>query len=241
MSDQTTESERLKKLSEARFEIEKSLRLAAFRALNPKASKGGVAFAGDSITEGFPLHEMLRSDKPMFNRGISGDTTRDVLGKLRDVALDLEPGQVFLHIGSNDLPQGERPEKIVRRVEEICARIQAALPNAQLLIEAVYPVNPGEGAKRLVASPYPIHTIEEANSALLPLFGRRTNSAIREINAGLLELIPSRNWIFIDTYPILADEDGQLKSDYTYDGLHLTVKGYEAVAEEIQKYIGRGR
>lgn len=223
MSKPTAEElERLGKLAAVHFEFTKKEKLAAFAALNRNAPKGGIVFAGDSITEGFPIHEMLRSQKPMFNRGISGDTTRDVLAKLRHLVLDLEPESVFLLIGTNDLGQGEQPPEIVKRVEEIVSRVQAALTAVRLFVQSVYPVNRNE----------------TANTAPFPAVGPRTNEAIRRINAGLRDLASKSNFTYIDLYGKLTGIDGQLDPEYTYDGLHLTVQGYEVVKDELQPHLG---
>jgi len=238
MGNEKADSETLSALL---FEIERSLKLSSYQALNSNAVKGGIVFVGDSITDGFPIHEMLRADRPMYNRGISGDTTLDVWNKLQHVVLDLNPDTVFLHIGSNDLPKNEQPDNIVKRIGEICTKIQAVLPNVQIFIQSLDPVNPGEGARRLLESPYPIHTMDEANAALFPVFGLRTNEAIQQINAGLLKLASEQKLNYVDLFEKLINDEGQLKPQFTYDGLHLTVKGYEVVAEVIQNIIGTSR
>jgi|HigsolmetaGSP11D_1036233.scaffolds.fasta_scaffold18964_2 lysophospholipase L1-like esterase len=196
-------------------------RYRAFLELNRRAAKGGVVFVGDSITEGFNIHELLRSDKPMYNRGIGGDTTEGVLAKLQGAVLELAPSKVFLLIGTNDLEQGKKPEEIVRNIQEICSRIKAALPDTELYVESVYPVNPHD----------------HANRGPFPAVGSRRNEDIRRINESLKDLSSSGSFTYIELYSKLMDEEMNLHVDYTYDGLHLSIRGYEVVSAELQPYL----
>jgi hypothetical protein len=90
-------------IGNAFMEFMQKTRLASFKELNKRAQKGGVVFVGDSITEGFPIDEILQCNKPMYNRGINGDTSIGVLDKLKEEVFDLIPSKVFLLIGTNDL------------------------------------------------------------------------------------------------------------------------------------------
>jgi lysophospholipase L1-like esterase len=209
------------RIAQAFSEFTHKHRLASFTELNKFAQKGGVVFVGDSITEGFPIHEMLEYDKPMYNRGISGDTTSGVLIKLKDEIFELEPTKVFLLIGTNDLGQGKEPDEIVRRIEEICLYIKKSLPEVELYIESIYPVNRSEFVNLLP----------------IPIVGIRTNDAIQLMNNAIREIAAKNNLTFIDFYSKLIDDAGQLRKDYSYDGLHLSIKGYEIVKEELQKYL----
>lgn len=195
-------------------------RRANYQDLNRFVRPGGVVFAGDSITEHFPIHELLQSAKPMYNRGISGDTTSGMLEHLRHLVLDLQPSQVFLLIGTNDLGEGDAPQEIVRRIDALCAAIQAGAPEAGLTLLAVYPVNP-----------------QIETGMPFPTVGIRTNEAIREMNETICERATERQIAYLDLHDRLADESGVLKAEYTYDGLHLNVAGYEVVGAEIQKHL----
>ncbi|MDQ8735619.1 SGNH/GDSL hydrolase family protein [Paenibacillus sp. LHD-38] len=191
-------------------------RLANFVELNKSVEKGGILFIGDSITEGFPIHEMLKCGKAMYNRGIGGDKTQDVLNLMKDIVYDLEPAKVFLLIGTNDLGFDIKPPAIVERIKEIVTNIQQQLPETKLYLQSIYPVNQS----------YP------ASQA-----GLRNNHDIQRINVAIREIASKDQIAYIDLYPKLIDGEGLLHDEYTYDGLHLTIKGYEVVREEIQKYL----
>ena len=198
-------------------EFMRKMKLDNFIALNRHAELNGVVFAGDSITEGFPVHELLRSARPLYNRGIGGDTTRGILEHLRHLVLDLAPLQVFLLIGTNDLVEGEAPSDIVLRIREICLAIRKALPQTQLTLLSIYPVN------------------KEAEPDLpFPVVGVRTNEVIRLMNDEIRQMTVALGIDYLDLYARLSDEQGRLNKEYTTDGLHLSIAGYEQVKAEIQ-------
>lgn len=196
-------------------------KLNAFIGLNKYAKEGGIVFIGDSIMEGFPIHELLKSDKPMYNRGIAGDQTRDLQGKLQHVVLDLKPEKVFLLIGTNDPMDTDTPNEIVLRIEEICKSILSSLSDVELCIQSVYPINPNG----------------EVNQTPLQVLGARTNEIIQTINTGIRDMSAKLNITYIDVYPLLLDAEGELNAAYTYDGLHLNAEGYMVVKEVIQQYL----
>ncbi|WP_239616551.1 GDSL-type esterase/lipase family protein [Cohnella mopanensis] len=196
-------------------------RLATFFGLNPIAKKHGIVFIGDSITEGFSIHEMLDCKKAMYNRGVGGYKTENVLANLKHLVYDLEPERVFLLIGTNDLGEGNEPEEIVSRIEEIISSIQTTIPDIHIFVQSVYPVN----------------NSEEANTLPVPMVGPRTNENIMNMNQSLRDSAQKLNFNYIDLYSKLLDEDGRLKVDFTFDGLHLNIKGYEIVSQEIDKFL----
>jgi hypothetical protein len=171
------------------MELMQKERLASYKELNKRAQKGGVVFVGDSITEGFPIHEILQCNKPMYNRGISGDTTTGVLDKLKDEVFDLMPRKVFLVIGTNDLGNGEQPAEIVGRIEDICRSIKEKVPKVELFVESIYPVNENEFV----------------NATPVPAVGLRSNKAIQLTNNGIRDIAANLNLTYIDLYSKLVD------------------------------------
>ncbi|WP_018751978.1 GDSL-type esterase/lipase family protein [Paenibacillus sanguinis] len=195
--------------------------LKSFVDLNRIAKKGGIVFAGDSITAGFPIHEMLICKAPMFNRGINGYRTDDVKNGLEELVFSLEPEKVFLLIGTNDLNNGSHPQEIVSSIVEICQQIKRKLPAAVVFVQSVYPVNRSS----------------EFSESVFPMVGIRTNEAICQVNDGLRKICSEMNLSFIDLYPRLTDAEGELNPGFTYDGLHININGYIVVREELKKYV----
>jgi lysophospholipase L1-like esterase len=212
---------RFAEIGKAWFEFTTKARLASFKELNQRAQKEGIVFCGDSITEGFPIYEMLQCNKPMYNRGISGDSTTGVLDKLKDEVFDLIPQKVFLLIGTNDLGEGTQPAEVVGKIEDICRSIKQTVPEVELFVESIYPVNDNEFV----------------NAAPMPIIGLRTNETIQLTNNGIKEIATNMKLTYIDLYSKLVDKKGKLNKNYSYDGLHLNAKGYYIVSEELQKYL----
>lgn len=98
---------------------------------------GDTVFLGDSITYGGRWHEIF-PDSPVRQRGIDGDTSAGVLGRLTPIAA-AKPGQVFLLIGTNDLFFGVPEEAIVTNISEIVDRIHAASPETEVFVQSVLP------------------------------------------------------------------------------------------------------
>lgn len=195
-------------------------KLADYKALNRHVQPGGIVFAGDSITEGFPIHELLQSGRRLYNRGIGGYTSSMLLENLPDLAVELKPEQVFLQIGTNDLGEGKQADEVAAQVREICAALRGQLPHAQLVLLSLYPVN-------AAAEP----------ELPFPVVGCRTNAAIGAVNRLLEQVATELGLDYGDIHSILKDGAGNLQSSYTYDGLHLNAQGYEAVKAFIQSRL----
>lgn len=85
---------------------EKALKLESFNRLNKLAPKGQILFTGSSLMEQFPITELAMNHglgKIVYNRGIGGFKTTDLLENIHAMLLDLEPKYVFINIGTNDL------------------------------------------------------------------------------------------------------------------------------------------
>ena len=98
---------------------------------------GDTVFLGDSLTEYGPW-DGLFSGTHIKNRGILGDDTAGVLARLDQVTVG-RPGQVFLMIGTNDLPYGVAEEEIVANVEEIISTINTESPDTELFVQSLLP------------------------------------------------------------------------------------------------------
>ena len=190
---------------------------AAFAELNKKARPGGIVFAGDSITEAFPIHELLRDGPPMYNRGIGGITSGILLEYIDEQILQLKPAKVFLLIGTNDIGTYVPIEDAAGRIGQICSRVAAALPDCKIYVESVYPVN-------VAVAPSNV--------------GARTNELITRLNALIRREIENiRGAAYIDVYPGLADGNGDLAAPYTDDGLHLNLAGYIKLISLLEPYV----
>ncbi len=190
-----------------------------FFELNESAEPGGIVFLGDSITDFFRVNEYFHGVYTI-NRGIGGDTTDDVLKRMPESVYQLSPSKVFLMIGTNDLPVKNSDQDIVDNISKIIALIQDNCPEAKIYLESIYPVSDARHRK--------IRRI---------IVGKRTNERIQRINEALKALALEKEIPYIDVYNHLTDETGNLRLEYTVEGLHLTVLGYRAVAEVLMPYV----
>ena len=205
-----TEQERnvlLNELRQQESQREKQIKRERFRRLNPYVKKGAVVFAGSSLMEQFPLYEFLQDDDlhcTLYNRGIGGFTTTELLEAMDECILELQPAHLFLNIGTNDLngPDYDRAA-MLGRYEEIVQQIRKKLPETKLYLLAYYPVNP---------------TVAE-DPGLIECFRWRTNERIREASEGVQALARKYGAEFLDLNKDLCDAAGNLKAEYTIEGM----------------------
>jgi lysophospholipase L1-like esterase len=202
--------------------VARKQRLESFAVLNRFADKNATVLLGDSITEGFPIQEMYRGPSPIYNRSIAGDTSRDVLNRLQASVYALQPARVFLLIGTNDieLEQGHPLEETAERIEEICLLIRGKLPQTRLFLLSIFPVHATDHPK-----------IE------MSMVRSRTNETIQALNALLRQIANRLEIPYIDVYSHLTGPDGNLRVDYTFDGIHLTAEGYCVVFSILKEYL----
>lgn len=201
---------------------EKKEKLERFRRLNPYVKPGQVLFAGSSLMEQFPIYEFAQDfDLPctVYNRGIGGYTTAELLESLDVCVYDLRPAHIFLNIGTNDLNGPDyRQEELMERYARILQGIREHLPDAMLYLLAYYPVNTQVGGR----IPY-----------MKALLEHRTNARIRAANEGVRALAERFGAEFLDLNGPLYDENGELKAEYTIEGMHMYANGYKPILEQL--------
>ena len=174
-----------------------------------------IVFLGNSITDYGPWEELFPKCK-IKNRAISGDKTSWMLDRL-DPILAGKPKKVFLMIGVNDLGAGESPETVADNIELILERFAAASPKTVIYLQSILPVNDN-----------------------IPKFAGRHGKKDAEIvqtNELLKAICKKRGITYLDIHSALVGEDGKLKLEYTNDGLHLMMSGYEVWKKVIEKYV----
>lgn len=198
------------------------------RIVNPKVNiiektevviDDNYLFLGDSITEQYDLDKYYENF-PVVNSGVGGDTTDDILNDMEKRVYQYNPSKVFLLIGTNDHSQDKSNEDISNNIEKIIKLIKKNRPYCKIYLEAVFPVNDVDDDK-----------IDH------DCVHGRSNDDIKIINEKLKQIAKEQKVTYIDMYSLLADEDDNLKLDYTKEGLHISDEGYEKITEEIMKYI----
>ena len=202
-------------------------KLERYRILNQNVKKGEILFTGSSLMEQFPVNELLMTngmDQVVYNRGIGGFTTTDMLQHMEEMVFGTEPSRIFINIGTNDIGSPEyQLETLLERYEEIIVRIQERLPEAEINMMAYYPVNETDK----------IPEGEWGKTA----FVTRTNENINIANAAVENLAAKKGCRFINVNEGLADERGKLKKEYTIEGIHMYANGYQVVLQNLKKYL----
>lgn len=192
---------------------------AKYRGLNQiSVLEPDIIFIGDSIVEYYPLQELFGTAKTIVNRGIRGYQTRLLLENLDAHLYGDAVDQIVLLIGTNDIGKDIPMNEALDNLERVIQSIARDYPLSQIKLFSILPVNEGERYKQTVYI--------------------RTNEKIREWNQAYEALASAYMQVdFVPIYDSLTDSEGQLKKDYTTDGLHLSVAGYQALSEALKEYL----
>jgi lysophospholipase L1-like esterase len=205
----------------------KSAIRASYAQQNQTAKKGQIVFVGSSLMEIFPIEKMQQSlglDKLIYNRGIRATTTAELLTSMDLCIFDLAPSKIFINIGTNDLGFGVPEATFLANYDEILRQIKEKLPNTQVFVMAYYPVNP-------------MADFGESEVEHESLFARRTNEILELASSKVARLAQKYHFEFINVNAGLADADGNLRQELTFDGGHMLPAGYEIVLGNMKKYL----
>ncbi len=191
--------------------------LGRYRADNaklapPAANEKRVVFMGDSITDAWGRqYGKFFPGEPYVNRGISGQTTPQMVLRFRQDVIDLHPKVVVILAGTNDIAGNTGPETL----EEIEGNLttMAELARAykiKVVLSAVMPVC----------------------DYIRPQTERRPPEKILALNTWIKQYAASHKLVYLDYYSALIDDQKMFKKEYTYDGLHPNNAGY-AVMEPL--------
>ena len=182
------------------------------------AEKGRVVFLGDSITDGWKLAQYFPG-KPYVNRGISGQTTAQMLVRFYPDVLKLNPAAVIILAGTNDIARNTGPE--TAEMIEDNFRAMCDLAERHRVTVILCPLTP--------VSDYTSHKQTEL----------RPPADVRKLNDWLREYAAERKLQVADYYSVLVDDKGMLKEGYSEDGLHPNDRGYALMAPVAEAAIER--
>lgn len=200
--------------------------LRAFQQQNQYIRKGQILFTGSSLMAQFPIVEFCQNEQlpPVYNRGIGGFTTEDFLKAADAMLLEPAPSKLFLNIGTNDIRPMQDGQNWMNHLFEnyrkIAQLICRYLPETEVYLMAFYPVN----------SHHP-------NAGRNPVMSVRTNENIAQANDMLEALAWEYGFHYIDLNDCLKDPQGNLKLEYTYDGIHMSPEAYYAVFTQLRVYL----
>jgi lysophospholipase L1-like esterase len=171
----------------------------------PAKNENRVAFMGDSITEGWKLAEYF-PDRPYINRGISGQTTPQMLIRFRPDIIALKPKVVVILAGTNDIAGNTGPMTLEMIENNYASMAELARAN---------------GIKVVFASVLPIHDYGKTKQS-----ERRPPEQILKLNQWLKNYCAANGHVYLDYYSKMVDEKDMLKADLANDGLHPNAEGY---------------
>lgn len=205
---------------------EKQDKIDRYRRLNTMVRPHQILFVGSSLMEQFPIYELLLDEQlpyTIYNRGVGGFTTRELLENMETCVYNLQPDHIYINIGTNDLNTPDYTEEgLVDRYREILRGIRRHLPEARLYLLAYYPVNPAAA-----------ETIPHMKAALQ----QRTNARIASANAAVRKLAEEFDAAYLDLNAGITDEAGNLKAEYTIEGMHMYGDGYKPVLDALLPYL----
>jgi lysophospholipase L1-like esterase len=178
----------------------------------PSPAKPRVVFLGDSITDGWRLNEYF-PDRDFVNRGISGQITDQMLGRMKSDVTDLQPAAVLILGGTNDLARGTSIGAIEGNLIMICDLADAH--KVKVILSTVLPVSDYH---------------KDAAHPNYEMTRFRPPDQIRALNAWMRTFCGQRNYTFLDYYSEMVDASGQMKADLADDGLHPNSTGYRIMA-----------
>ena len=198
------------------------------RVLKPADSQ--VVFMGDSITDIWrqPQSGGFFPGKPYVDRGISGQTTPQMLLRFRQDVLSLHPAVVVILAGTNDIAGNTGPatdEDIEDNLTSMCELAQA------------------NGVRVVLSSITPVSDYHRRPPAP-PMTTRRPPQRISKLNTWIQEYATQHRHGYLDYYSSMIDQAGMLREDFSEDDLHPNAKGYAVmgpIAEvAVQKALGAG-
>lgn len=178
--------------------------------------QGAVVFLGDSITQGWG--DNLGNSFPgmkVANRGISGDTTRGVLYRMKEDVLDLNPKGVVLLIGTNDIEENADAETIAGNVKFILAALKKHNPAMPVIVSKVMPSDPSK---------------------------KRPKEIISKLNSLVDDIVKAEpTFIRCDAWSIFANAEGNAKKEEFPDLLHPNPAGYAKYADALRPALKQAK
>ena len=197
--------------------------LGRYRAENAAlgaAESGRVVFYGDSITDSWgrqPNTGEFFPGKPYVNRGISGQTTLQMVVRFRQDVIDLHPAAVVILAGTNDVAGNTGPMTPEMTEDNFRSMVDLAKANGiRVIVASITPAADYSWHKGLAPAP-----------------------KIKTLNDWLKGYCVTHSVTYLDYYSALVDEDGGMKEGTSFDGVHPNAKGYAIMGPLAQAAIDK--
>jgi lysophospholipase L1-like esterase len=184
-----------------------------------------VVFMGDSITDAWvsPEYGGFFPGKPYVDRGISGQTTPQMLIRFRPDVIALRPKVVVILAGTNDIAGNTGPMTLGQIEENLASMAELARTNhIHVVLASVLPVS-NYGHDR------------QGNPQDMRI--NRPPEKILELNAWIKKYAAENGHTYLDYFSAMVDAQGLLQRDLSEDGLHPNAKGYAAMSPLAEQAI----
>ena len=181
---------------------------------------------GDSITDFWKLDEYFPG-KPYVNRGISGQTTPQMLVRMYPDVIDLEPSVLVVLAGINDISQNTGPATAEMVEQNIMAMTELAQYHGiKVILCSILPI-----------SDYAFLNPQAGNAPGMRMRVTDTHPPgdILKLNAWMKDYAARVKAIYADYFSALVDEKGWLKENCSGDGIHPNAEGYKIMASIIEE------
>lgn len=196
-------------------------RYAEANAALPAPAKGEkrVVFIGNSITDGWPnAHPDFFKSNNYVGRGISGQTSPQLLSRFRQDVLNLKPVAVLINIGTNDVAQNTGPYNEEFTLGNIMSMAELADANSiKVILSSVTPAGEYPWRKEIKDVP----------------------QKIMSLNAKIKAYAKEKGFSYIDYFSVMCDENNALKSNLGTDGVHPNEEGYKIMEATAKKVIDK--
>jgi len=178
----------------------------------PSKSERRAIFMGDSITDGWNLAQYFPG-KPYINRGISGQTTPQMLLRFRSDVIDLKPKVVVILAGTNDIAGNTGFMPLKDTAQNMISMVELARANnIRVVLASVLAVS---------------DRLKNKEDVLLVQTKSRPNEKITAMNDWIKKYAANNNLVYLDYYSATVDKNSTLKDGTSYDGLHPNAEGYK--------------
>jgi len=183
----------------------------------PAADEKRVVFMGDSITDFWGRrYGKFFPGKPYINRGISAQVTPQMLLRFRQDVIALRPRVVVILAGTNDIGGSLGPVDFEQTRSNIMSMVDLARA----------------------------HNIKVVLSSLTPVCdylslqtGKRPNEKLKQMNDWIKDYAAKNGTVYLDYWTAMLDDQGVLRKELTWDGLHPNDAGYDVMGPLAEKAI----
>ena len=185
-----------------------------------------VVFMGDSITDSWQNAKFggFFPGKPYVDRGISGQTTPQMLVRFRPDVIALHPKVVVILAGTNDLAGNTGPTTMEAIADNLISMAELAKANS---------------IKVVLASILPVSDYEQRDGKPIIRTTQRPPEKIKALNEWMKAYAAKNKLTYLDYYSAMIDEKGFLRDELSEDGLHPNAKGYAIMSPLAEAAITR--